>query len=96
VRPSGRAEVTRLPEGGAAARHRHRQHAAEATAEADGVLPHAQKRSVSYFSVALSLSHPAGMFTHLFIIKDLAAYQRTSYFVKKKKGCVFRKQTGLI
>lgn len=46
VCPSGRAEVTRLPQGSTQARHRYRQHTAEATAETAGVLPLSQKRSV--------------------------------------------------
>ena len=47
VRPSRRPEISRLPEGSAQTGHRHRQHAAEATAETAGLLQSSQKRSVS-------------------------------------------------
>lgn len=46
VRPSGRSAVARLPQRSTQAGHRHRQHAAEAAAEAAGAFPLPQKRSL--------------------------------------------------
>ena len=49
MRPSGCSEVTWLPQGSAAIGHRHRQHPAEATTEAAGVIPESQERFVALF-----------------------------------------------
>ena len=49
MRPSGCSEVTWLPQGSAAIGHRYRQHPAEATTEAAGVIPESQERFVALF-----------------------------------------------